>query len=69
MPSSKPRLMTYTDKDIIEKFDIISKKENRSMSKQLEFIVKEYIENYEKKNGSINVEIHDNKHIENINIG
>lgn len=66
MPSSKPRLMTYTDKDIIEKFDIISKKENRSMSKQLEFIVKEYINNYEKKNGRVSIDVHHNETV-NIN--
>lgn len=54
MPSNKPRLMTYTDKETIEKFEIISKQENRSMSKQLEYIVKQYINNYEQRNGSIN---------------
>ena len=66
MPSSKPRLMTYTDKDIIEKFDIISKKENRSMSKQLEFIVKVCINNYEKKNGRVSIDVHHNETV-NIN--
>lgn len=54
MPSNKPRLMTYTEKETIEKFEIISKQENRSMSKQLEYIVKQYINNYEQRNGSIN---------------
>lgn len=57
MPSTKPRLMTYTEKDIIEKFEILAKKENRSMSKQLEYIVKEYIENYEKQNGKIDIKV------------
>ena len=53
MPSNKPRLMTYTEKETIEKFEIIAKKENRSMSKQLEYIVKQYINNYESANGTI----------------
>ena len=55
MPSNKPRLMTYTTTDIIEKFEIISKNENRSMSKELEYIVKEYIKTYESQHGKINI--------------
>lgn len=55
MPSNKPRLMTYTDEEIIKKFDKISQSENRSMSKELEYIVKKYIERYEQKNGKIEV--------------
>lgn len=55
MPSNKPRLMTYTTQEIIDKFEIIAKNESRSMSKELEFIVKEYIENYESKHGNIKV--------------
>lgn len=56
------------DEDIMNKLRAIADKEDRPLSKQFERIAREYIENYEKKNGSINVEIHDNKHIENINI-
>ena len=53
MPSNKPRLMTYTEQETIDKFEVISKKENRSMSKQLEYILKQYIDNYESTNGTI----------------
>ncbi len=56
------------DEEIMNKIRAIAEKEDRPLSKQFERITKDYIENYEKKNGSINVEIHDNKHIENINI-
>ena len=53
MPSNKPVLMTYTEQDIIDKFKKISEFDNRSMSKELEYIVKEYIKNFENKNGTI----------------
>ena len=53
MPSNKPQLKTYTTNEVIKKFEIISKYENRSMSKQLEYIVKEYIKNYETEHGEI----------------
>lgn len=53
MPSNKPRLMTYTTQEVIEKFAVIAEHENRSMSKELEYIVKKYIENYENTNGNI----------------
>ena len=55
MPSNKPRLMTYTTQEVIEKFAIIAEHENRSMSKELEYIVKKYIENYETQHGNINI--------------
>lgn len=55
MPSNKPQLKTYTTQDVIDKFEIIASEENRSMSKELEYIVKEYIKLYESKHGNINV--------------
>lgn len=55
MPSNKPRLMTYTTQEIVEKFAIIAELENRSMSKELEYIVKQYIQNYENQHGNINI--------------
>lgn len=69
MPSNKPRLMTYTTQDVIDKFEIISAEENRSMSKELEYIVKEYIKSYESKNGEIHVNmIQNNGTINNVNM-
>ena len=62
MPSNRPKLMTYTTDEVIEKFKIVSEAENRSMSKQLEYIVKEYISKYEQTHGTIkNLNIIDNK--------
>lgn len=53
MPSDKPRITIYTDETTIKKFDFIAKKDNRSKSGQLVHIIKNIIENYEKKNGTI----------------
>lgn len=55
MPSNKPRLMTYTTDETIKKFEYIANQENRSMSKELEYIIKLYIQEYEKNNGTINL--------------
>jgi len=57
MPSSRPKLMTYTTDEVIEKFKIVSEADNRSMSKELE-----YINAYEQQHGTIkNLNIIDNK--------
>lgn len=53
IPSKKPVLMTYTEKETIEKFKIVAKNDSRTMSKELEYIVKEKIKEYEKENGEI----------------
>lgn len=55
MPTNKPQLKTYTTPDVIKKFDIIAQAESRSISKQLEFIVKKYISDYETEHGMINI--------------
>jgi hypothetical protein len=53
MPSQKPRLMTYTTQDLIDKFQFISNSESRSASKELEYVVKQYIQNFEAQHGEI----------------
>lgn len=53
------------DEDIMNKIRAIAEKEDRPLSKQFERITKEYIENYEKRNGNINIDVH---HNENVNI-
>ena len=55
MPSNKPVLMTYTTPDVINDFKKIALEENRSMSKQLEFIVKKYISDYKSQHGTISI--------------
>ena len=54
MPSIKPKIVIRTTDDIIAKFDIIARSQNRSMSNLGETIIKQFIENYETNNGNIN---------------
>lgn len=44
------------DEDIFKKLKQLSKNESRSINKQIEFIIKDYITNYEKENGVIFLE-------------
>lgn len=53
MPSDKPRLATYTTNSTIKKFQYISNYEKRSASKELEYIVEEYIKSFESKHGEL----------------
>lgn len=69
MPSQKPQILIRTSEETKHKIQKIAESNKRSVSNMTELIIEDYIKNYEKKNGSINVEIHNNKHIENINIG
>lgn len=48
------------DNELMGKVRKIAESEDRPISKQLERIIKEYVENYEKKNGLINIEIKNN---------
>lgn len=56
MPSDKPRLIAYTTQDTIDKLKIIAEEENRTLSKELEYIVLKFIKEYENKNGTINLQ-------------
>lgn len=44
-----------TEQEYIDKLKIIADYEGRSDNKQLEYILKQYIENYETKHGNINI--------------
>lgn len=54
MSTDKPRLVIYTDEEIIRKLDIIAKTQNRSRGNMGETIIRDYIRQYEKENGRIN---------------
>ncbi len=54
MPSDKPQILIRTDKELIEKLDIIAKRQNRSRANLAETILKDFIEQYEKEHGRIN---------------
>ena len=62
MPSDLPRLTVRMEQELINKINMIAKKENRSTNQQINYILKKYIEQYEKENGRINsAELSDTK--------
>ena len=54
MPSDLPRLTVRMEKELIDKVNILAKKETRSTNQQIIYILKKYIEQYEQENGQIN---------------
>lgn len=52
--SNLPRLTFRTDKETIDKLNTLAKLNFRPTNKQLELIVKQYLKEYEEKNGTIN---------------
>lgn len=55
MPSNKPKFTFRTDTKILEILHQIAEQEGRSDNKQLEYILKKFINEYESKNGKINL--------------
>ncbi len=53
MPSDKPRIVVRVDNALYQKFLFVSQKEKRTLSKQGEYVIEQYIQNYEHKNGKI----------------
>ncbi len=56
MPSKKPMITLRTDPDIIAKLKHISDIENRSINRELEYILLSYIEKFEAEHGKIPIE-------------
>lgn len=54
MPSDLPRLTVRMEKELIDKVNILAKKESRSTNQQIIYILKKYLEQYEQENGRIN---------------
>lgn len=54
MPSDLPRLTVRMEQELIDKINMIAKKENRSTNQQINYILKKYVEQYEQENGHIN---------------
>ena len=46
--------------EMSDKLTIIAKQEDRSKNKQIEYILKKYIQQYEKENGTIDIDSEDN---------
>ncbi len=55
MPTDKPKIVIYAEEEIIKKIDNIAKKNNRSRANMCKTIITSYLEQYEQKNGTINV--------------
>lgn len=56
MPSNKPIIAVRTTHEIIEKMKIISEDNGRSVSKEVELLIKKHIDRYEDDNGKIHIE-------------
>ena len=56
MPSEKPKLVARTDQEIIDKIKIIAKSNERSVSQEIIFLVKQEIEKYESEKGKITIQ-------------
>ena len=54
MPSDLPSLTVRMEKELIDKVNILAKKESRSTNQQIVYILKKYVEQYEQDNGRIN---------------
>lgn len=55
MPSKKPKIVIYTDQEIIDKLDVIAQNNDRSRANMSETIIKTYIKNYESQHGNISI--------------
>lgn len=48
-----PQYQIRTEKELIDKIDIISRKENRSRNMQISYILKNYVNQYELEHGTV----------------
>lgn len=55
MPSTKPRIATYTTENNIRKLKVLSAQNNKSMSEYLNFLIEKAIQDHENKHGEITV--------------
>ena len=49
----KPQFSFRTDKELIKKIEFIAEQETRNRNQQIEHLIKQCIEEYEKKNGKL----------------
>lgn len=55
MPTKKPRIQSILETDIYEKFKYICELEMRSESQMASYVITQFINNYEKQHGKINI--------------
>ena len=56
MPSNKPRFTIRTDQETLIKIAQIAQKNQRSATQEIVYIIKKHIDDYEEKNGPIDVQ-------------
>ncbi len=56
MPSLTPPFSLRIPENLLNKVRFVADKNKRSTNKEIEFIIEQYIEDYEKKHGEIKVE-------------
>lgn len=56
MPSNKPLIAIRTTETIKSKIEYISRENNRSVSKEVELLIKKHIQRYEDDNGEIKID-------------
>ena len=55
MPTIKPRIQTIVEEDTYKKIKFLCTQEQRSESQLVKIIIQEYLNNYEKEHGAINI--------------
>lgn len=56
MPSERPKIVIYSDKETIEKLLVISAKDKRKISNYCDMLIQKHIEEYETEHGEIKIE-------------
>lgn len=55
MPSQLPKIVARTDQETINKFKIIAAENERSVSQEMVYLVKQEIKKYEREKGEIKI--------------
>lgn len=56
MPSNKPVIAVRTTDDLKKKLEVIAEFNSRSSSKEIEFLIKKHVQQFEQTHGEIQVE-------------
>lgn len=55
MPSNLPKLVARTDEETVKKFKYLATEHNRSVSQEINYLIKKEIEKYENEKGKIQI--------------
>ena len=55
MPSNKPLIVIRTTEEIKKKIEFVAEENNRSVSKEVELLIKKHLKRYEEDNGKIDI--------------